>query len=201
MIIFGTRFYGKVDHLPGLCYIVTRFVHIWFVPLIPTETYLVLEGTESGGNFRGVPISMSLKSVVNAWLRAGCVLGIIGGIIASFVSLIRLSEGRADFMDVIGSLGVFVAAIGLMALSYKVFGKVSPQRAEELGQHLGIDPRAMADMASGISSRRKELDEVMDANPDALGKFGRRDANRRRGEEEDDSEGQDPEQIRSRSDR
>jgi hypothetical protein len=200
MIIFGTRFYGKVDHLPGLCYVVTRFVHIWFVPLIPTETYLVLEGTESGGNFRGVPISLSGKSVVNAWLRAGCVLGILGGIIASFVSLIRLSEGRAEFMDVIGSLGVFVAAIGLMVLSYKVFGKASPQRAEELGQHLGIDPRAMADMASGVSSRRKELDEVIDANPDALGKFGRRDANRRRDEEED-SEGQDPEQIRSRSDR
>ncbi len=103
-------------------------------------------------------------------------------------------------MDVVGSLGVFVAAIGLMVLSYKVFGKVSPQRAEELGAHLGIDPRAMADLATGVSSRRKELDAVIDADPDALGKFGRRDAGRRR-DDEDDSEGQDPERIRSRSDR
>ncbi len=92
MIVFGTRFYGNVDRLPGLCYVVTRFVHIWFVPLIPTASYLVLEGTESGGNFRGVPISMSGKSVVNAWLRAAVSLGILGGLIGTFVSLIRLGR-------------------------------------------------------------------------------------------------------------
>jgi hypothetical protein len=200
MIIFGTRFYGKVDHLPGLCYVVTRFVHIWFVPLIPTESYLVLEGTESGGNFRGLPISMSLKSVLNGWLRGGCFLGIVGGLIATFVTLIRLSEDRPDFMDVIGCFGVFSAAVGLMVLSYKVFGKVSPQRAEELASHLGIDPQAMADLATGVSSRRKDLDAVMEANPDALGKIGRGKTSRRH-EDEDDSEDRDSDQVRSRSDR
>jgi hypothetical protein len=160
-----------------------------------------LEGTESGGNFRGFPISMSMKSVFNGWLRGGCVVGVIGGLIASFVALIHLSEDRADVMDVIGPLGVFVAAIGLIVLSYKIFGKVSPHRAEKLGSILGIDSRAMADLATGVSTRRKELDAVMEANPDALGKISRAKPIHRHADDEDDSEDRNSDQVRSRSDR
>ena len=64
--IVGTRRFGKVDHLPGLFYVVTSFHHLWFFPVMPVESYIIVAGT---GGRRGLPIALSPKSVLVAWLR------------------------------------------------------------------------------------------------------------------------------------
>ena len=38
--MFGQRFYGKVDQVPGLFYVATHFAYLNYVPLFPTATYL-----------------------------------------------------------------------------------------------------------------------------------------------------------------
>jgi hypothetical protein len=68
-VVFGERMYGKVDRVPGLCYVVTKFAHLNFIPLFPTGGYIVIEGSESGGQFRGKPIGVSLKSVFTGYVR------------------------------------------------------------------------------------------------------------------------------------
>jgi hypothetical protein len=35
IIVWGSRLYGKVDAVPGLFHVATRFGHIWYLPLIP----------------------------------------------------------------------------------------------------------------------------------------------------------------------
>jgi hypothetical protein len=64
--IYGTRRFGKVDHVPGLFYVTTSFVHVWFIPLIPLQSYIIVAGT---GGCRGLTIDLCLKSVLIAWLR------------------------------------------------------------------------------------------------------------------------------------
>ena len=69
MLVFGTQFYGKVDRVPGLFYVVTRFGHLWFIPLFPVESYLILDlPGETGKRGKGIP--MSGKSVLHGWLRS-----------------------------------------------------------------------------------------------------------------------------------
>jgi hypothetical protein len=67
--VFGTRSYGYVHRVPGLGYVITQFGHFNYVPLFPTKSFFVLEGSESGDEFRGVELPMSGKSVLAGYIR------------------------------------------------------------------------------------------------------------------------------------
>lgn len=120
-IIFGEKSYGKVDRVPGVCYVVTIFAHLNFLPLIPLRSYIVIEGTESGGEFRGKETSVSLKSAVAGYARAwfgllAVVTGVIGG------AELNIAAGARQFAGPVLVGLLFAAACGL--LSFFVSGKV-----------------------------------------------------------------------------
>src|SRR5262245_39781827 len=75
VIIWGSRLYGRVDDVKGLFYVATKCGHLRYIPLLPMESYLVLETSLTG--WRGVPIPMSGKSVLMAWARAGAFIGAV----------------------------------------------------------------------------------------------------------------------------
>jgi len=81
MFIWGKRMFGLVDYVAGYFYVVTQFFHIWFIPLIPLKSYLVIDGSEKDGGFRGVEIPINGKSVMTAYLRA---ILVIAGIMSVF---------------------------------------------------------------------------------------------------------------------
>jgi hypothetical protein len=64
VIVWGSRLMGKCDVVPGLFHVQTRFGHLWYLPLVPTGSYLVL------GPDAGVQVSLSAKSIFLAWGRA-----------------------------------------------------------------------------------------------------------------------------------
>src|SRR5215207_6184396 len=107
MIIFGTRLYGKVDHVPGLFYVATKFFHVQFVPLVPAGSFLIIDD----GSERGVAIGVSGKSILVAWLRAALV---VGGIVAVVLGVMALSEGRES--DKVSAMFALAGAAGLVAL-------------------------------------------------------------------------------------
>lgn len=137
LVFFGTRLYGKVDHVPGLFYVATHFAYLQFVPLFPTASYLILDGSESGENFRGVQISMSGKSVLFGYLRAAL---IIGTIMLLFIGALVLQQSAIGGLVMIAAA---VAAIIMVILSYKVT-RPGPERALWLAQQAGIDPEVVA---------------------------------------------------------
>jgi hypothetical protein len=88
IIIFGEKSYGKVDRVPGVSYVVTIFAHLNFLPLIPVRSFLVVEGTEEGGQFRGKQVSVCLKSVLAGYVRVWCgLVMLIAGAIAGVGTL------------------------------------------------------------------------------------------------------------------
>ena len=100
VIIYGTRLMGKVDQVEALGHVATQFFHLYYVPLIPTGSYLVL--SEQGDDFRGVSVPLSFKSVLTAWLRAGTFLGFVVCTIVAIVTIAdkrtrRFPELRLDF--------------------------------------------------------------------------------------------------------
>src|SRR5262245_57714915 len=89
MIIVGTRTFGKVDQVPGLFYVATRFGHFDFLPFIPMGSYVFLDD----GSQRGVPIGTSGKSVLVAWLRAILLLSAVFLVLGGSI---RLAEARDE---------------------------------------------------------------------------------------------------------
>src|SRR5882672_11329916 len=123
VVIYGSKLSGKVDAVPGLGFVATKFAHIYYVPLIPSQGWLVI--SQSGNTWRGVRIPMSAKSVFMGWARAIAVLAGIGGIIGTVVAA---NHSGGDFM---APLLTALFAWGFFAFSkmYKGITKASYRRA------------------------------------------------------------------------
>jgi hypothetical protein len=180
MIIFGTNLYGKVDRVPGLCYVVTRFFHLWFFPLIPVQTYLILEAQGK----RGLAIPMSGKSVLIGWLRPACLVVLVISTAVTIAGLLDYVKWDGEARLLLASAPWFCGSALLFGLSY-LFGKVSPRRAVELGRYMGLSEEAMQGMLTRKEERLKDLEAYLSANPDALN----RSDQRARRTEEDEGEG------------
>lgn len=79
IVLFGKRYYGVVDRVPGLLYVITLFVHIYYVPVAPYQSYLIKAG---GKGNRAIPLQS--KSVLAGYLRglssAACMLLTLTGV-------------------------------------------------------------------------------------------------------------------------
>jgi hypothetical protein len=139
IVIWGQRLYGKTDEVPGLFYVRTRFFHVYYVPLIPLQTFVVLAGSETDRGFKGKPVSMSFKSVLFGWLRGACVVGAIGGLIAAVVNACQLAGPEAeDALVWLIFSAVLAAGCGFGNWLSTRLQRASYERALQLGEELGI---------------------------------------------------------------
>jgi hypothetical protein len=129
-MIYGTRLFGKVDAVPGMFHVATKFFHINFMPLIPTQGWLVVE--RDGSDWKGIAIPVSMKSVLVAWIRLVlfwcALLGLLNALAGSLVPL------------TIGLLGL-VGFIGSYRWSW--ISTADVERAMELAQQAGLGPEAV----------------------------------------------------------
>ena len=141
MILAGKRLYGPHDHVPGLGHVRTLFVHIWWIPLLPMGTYLVLgEDTDAPA----VKLPFSFKALAFAYARVG--LFLVG--LACALLVLPLLADVFDSLSGSGSLEHFLEyslyvehllillGPGLTIPAYIGLGRwmrqASPERAEEL---------------------------------------------------------------------
>ncbi len=145
MVIYGHRLYGKVDAVPGVGHVATKFFHLDFVPLVPTETWLVTQ--QSGKSWRGVKIPFSAKSIFMAWGRAACLMVGVGAAIAALVQGIG---GRTDTAVVVGWAVISAAAWALFALvkTHRLFNRASYPRACQLAKALQMNDTGLAALAA-----------------------------------------------------
>jgi hypothetical protein len=137
-IVWGTTHAGKVDEVPGLFHVVTQFGHLYYVPLIPTGSYIVLEKNADGG-FRGVSIPISFKSWLVAWLRAGCGVALVVAAVVGFIAMAE-SGNRGGSSTWAFPAFIAVAAGAMLFMSYKLkyFRQASYERAVDLAGHVGL---------------------------------------------------------------
>jgi hypothetical protein len=138
MVVFGSRLYGKVDAIPGLGHVATKFGHLNFVPLIPMESWFVVG--EQGDGWRGKAIPMSAKSVLVAWGRTLVCVGLA-------ISLFMSAMGFLDPMKT-GALGsalmtVCFAAATWFMFTWKRITHASPERARELAALLEVSEQEL----------------------------------------------------------
>jgi hypothetical protein len=178
MIIFwGTIFLGKVDRVPGLCYVVTRFGHIWFIPLLPLGTYLILDTPGERGK-RGLPIGLSLKSLVIGWLRAACLPVAVISAALTTVGCLDIAISGHGSETVLATAPWFALSASLFASSY-FFRRASRRRAVVLGAYLGIPEDVILGLLTPKVERLKKLEAYLRANPDVLASSSQIEQDRR----------------------
>jgi hypothetical protein len=141
IIIWGEGNYGKVDVVPNLCYVTTRFFHLYYVPLLPLGSYVVVAGSEEGNGFRGVRTRLSFKSILAGWIRAALILSVVVGTLVGLVALVdHLDNRKAPSTD---ALVVPWALAVLSVFAYWVThrsARAGYARALALGAELGLPP-------------------------------------------------------------
>jgi len=137
LVIYGSRLYGRVDDVPGLFYVATRFGHVFWVPLIPLGSHVVLQELEDG--WRGVPIGLSGRSVLAGYLRGlllgGGLISLLLGTIFSFGAGGAETEWLAHRLLAIAPVGIVFGLISLVLWRHP-----SEQRFLELCERIGLDP-------------------------------------------------------------
>lgn len=126
VIIWGQRMFGRVDRFAG-SYVATRFFHLYYVPLIPLSSWLVLE-EQLEGAFRGVQVPLQGRSIGLAWLRVGAV---VGGLVAALSYFPREQLGRATGAASQASLGALVALGAAVLVGLYAYLRMGRLRGEE----------------------------------------------------------------------
>jgi hypothetical protein len=111
-----TRAYGATEHIPGLFYVTTVFVHVFFLPVIPLRSYLVNEHTREALPLRalGLP-SIHGKSMLLGFLRGWLsVATIASALLATFIAYNNLS-GR-ELSDLIVWAGGGIVCVVLFGV-------------------------------------------------------------------------------------
>jgi hypothetical protein len=131
IIIWGSKLYGKTDEVPGLFHVATQFGHLDYLPLIPMGSHLIFEESDDG--WRGVPIGFSFKSFLLTWTRTAALIGMIGMVVASFVTIPDAWQ-LGNTREVMSTLGITLSICSVWW--YLCFGKACRRASYDKAVHL-----------------------------------------------------------------
>jgi hypothetical protein len=127
--------------VPGFFHVATRFGHVYYLPLIPTQSFIVLG--QNGDHFKGVPIPMSAKSVFIAWVRAFLFVACIA---LSIAALVNLQDRDPTTWITCAALAVGAGLLCGFVTWHKSTTRASLNRACALGQLIGLNEAGMAEI-------------------------------------------------------
>lgn len=138
LLFCGARAYGRTDVVPRTFYVATRFVHIFFVPLIPMGSLLVFHG--QGDPLTGIPIPLSAKSVLLGWIRGACVVFTV------FPATLATAPGPG--VNRVACLVIAGVAASVLVASYAVrrINRPTYERAHQLALLAGLTEPAIAQL-------------------------------------------------------
>ncbi len=111
ILIWGSRLYGRVDEGPGLFHVATKFGHLWYFPLIPMGSHLVIDQGPHG--WRGMPLPFSFRSMLAAWVLA---VVMAAAIASGIFAIIVVPDPRAASLTERVVLGALAGLLILLAL-------------------------------------------------------------------------------------
>jgi len=161
LVIFGTRFYGEIDSYGGQRQL-TKFFHIYYLPLMPVDTLWVTRDLEEGVS--GHPVKMSGRSLLAGYTRVWGPVAAIGAFLA----------GNVSVMAIAGAL----AAVSVWTWSWRAVRSAREQRRSDfhlLAFGTRCDPLKMDDqLAATLQSHVSERwAEVADGNsPEDIARLG-----------------------------
>lgn len=157
IIIYGSRLYGRIKEC-GPSYVATSFAHVWYLPLFPVGSKLILGSGQDG--LVGMPAPLHFKSVLAGYLRVWGPIAVLATVITGLQ--IVLDENIEPLSKIV--VGAFIGVVTLVlfaatVLAYTILGKLSEtekRRRRIYARHTGVfaDP---ADMTESHDHLRNTL--------------------------------------------
>jgi hypothetical protein len=145
MIIFGVRLFGKSEIVPGVFFIVTRFFHICFIPLLPMQSFVIFEG----GDGVALP-GLHWGSISMAWLRG---LLLVGAAVLGYMAWSKI-EAQAPFSQARPMLLLAVGCIAGFFGSYRL-ARANAQSLETLRLISGFPSDVLARAKAQLEGSRQ----------------------------------------------
>lgn len=173
IIIYGTRAYGRILRA-GQTFLETPFFHVFFLPLIPLGTQLVL-GPAPGGMRHVTRVKMSGRSILAAYLRTWGVLFGAGLVFAAIGMFASALEQHAWLDLVLSPLIVFTTVAAVSGAFFSLGKLTAAEQAQQAvyARFVGapIDPALLADRVADI---RSHVEESLAERARSLGLLGYR---------------------------
>lgn len=166
ILIWGSNFYGKTDVVPGLFHVATRFGHLWYIPLIPMGSYLLIDED------RGVDIPLSGKSLLLTYVRAFALVLLV---LASLSMFVGLTDQWLTTTEKITSVAYFIGAAAFMYFTtwHSLARKASYSRALELARALGPEAEILVERYFEQISEKELNSRLASGHHDgSLGEYG-----------------------------
>jgi hypothetical protein len=141
IVFFGCHNYGKVHHVPGLFYVVTRFAHLNGVPLLPLKSYLVVE--RFGPNVVQ-PIPLNLHSALIGWLRALLWVFAAGAVLGALFAAPAALERPRQWPALATLAAIAFGTLGLLWVSHRLT-RAGPGKAIHLAGRFGVPIELVAE--------------------------------------------------------
>ncbi len=140
VIVWGVTRAGKVDVAPDLFHVESSFGHVYYIPLIPLQSVMVLKPQLGGGE---VAVPMSFKSIFFGWLRGGSLIACGGFLIAAIIQFV--DKNKPDPVQGGIFLAMALAALAALVGSYmfRPLTSASYDRAIHLANKAGFTPMGL----------------------------------------------------------
>jgi hypothetical protein len=171
----GVKHFGKVDAVPGLCHVATRFYHVTDLPLIPLGSEIIFTESAADGRswLRCRKTTLSLKSVLVAWARAALYLTAFFGapayafIIAHAWHHKRQAVTLADVLIIFGMVAGSILGIWLT----HQLTRAGYDRAVQLCAELGLDPTVVEPFLNVSRKERKASAAAPEKEPEGWERY------------------------------
>ena len=127
---------GKVDRVPGVMHVTTRFVRSGLAPVLPRESYVVNERLPEDHPQRMIDIGYCPRSWAAAWLR--WVWWFAAILLVGFVCALIFSPPKNGVGDGWWFAGGIAAVVLVVGLAISLLARPTPARVAMLARKLGI---------------------------------------------------------------
>jgi hypothetical protein len=147
--VVGTRWCGEVDRVPGVLHVATLFFYVLGVPLIPLQSWIVLEDLRGSKTAASAAIGWDVKSILMAIVRVVLFLATCAVGAAGLGGLIGLALGRNGWLLATILCGIAIGLTAALRFTYRM-DEASIPRAEELAMRAGFTEAEAHSIADDI---------------------------------------------------
>jgi hypothetical protein len=151
--VSGTRFYGRVDVVPYYLAVETKFWHLFWIPLIPLEGWIIAVDSEGRDPVKHVPIELSWKSIGFTWLRILVYVGLVAEVI--FVLNLLLRPDRFDDPLQLFMAVILAGCFAFFAWQFRYWALASKERAVQLANRVGFAPDRKEEILDALAAMRE----------------------------------------------
>jgi hypothetical protein len=114
-LVYGSRLCGRVDRVEGLFHVVTRFGHLWHLPILPLGSRLVVTGEAGPTSERRLPLQG--RSILTTYLRS---YGGLAATLAGAASTFFLADAVLLSTHLLLPLALWALSLVLMQLAVRL---------------------------------------------------------------------------------